>query len=334
MTRPAADPTGRIADLRAALADPRLATLTVGRPASEDATAAAYRVAVALGYCRLFGLNAGDLDGTLPVAVVEAAADYICRQMPDWVTTAAHLGDEWDAALDPHVADRLVDDRLAERTDLWAAQTAVWEAEEALREDADPDAPVVAVAVARMPSMGELDFQLQRHKDILGTQANSTRVNNWRAMLADPHRDPLPWWLDPLYYGVTLPSELVNRSSPIPIADTEYASAAATPTGTGGLGTTLTWQSPDEKYVAELVIPARLTAADDVGERDVNFTRTADDFPAAELTGQQARFGTSPDTFTVIDGKVRVTLGWLRAVGPLDVLLVGHERWLLRESVG
>src|SRR4051794_13480033 len=105
------DPVGCLEDLREALAQAELDEFDAPGPAgvsSEGARTAAYDLAVALGRCRLFGVEPGDeLDGTLPGAVALAAASVLEGHLRGWAEEARTLGQHWDETADPVEAEDL-----------------------------------------------------------------------------------------------------------------------------------------------------------------------------------------------------------------------------------
>jgi len=49
-----------------------------------------------------------------------------------------------------------------------------------------------------LDALATLDDQLQQDEQIrlLSVATEMSLLDNWRKMLAEPYRDPLPWWLD------------------------------------------------------------------------------------------------------------------------------------------
>jgi hypothetical protein len=192
------DPTGRRALLAAARADPRL---KAGDADPGGFARAAYRWAVALGYCRLFDVPCGRYNGPPPGPAALAAVRALTDELERWARDAAGLVDEWLDAPGPDDADAVAERWVTRRTDALAAQVALAEAERAVRAD-DPAAGEelsAAIDAAEAGPLRRLDelLELPRHKEILGTVIDVPPASNLRALLAGPYRERPPWWLDP-----------------------------------------------------------------------------------------------------------------------------------------
>src|SRR5207253_3232913 len=98
----AGDPYGCREDLRDALDDTDLEAVGSDGKAPPEAASAAYEVAIALGRCRLFGVEPGEgLLATLPPHLALAAAAELTRLLGGWADLADGLGEAWLAAVDP-----------------------------------------------------------------------------------------------------------------------------------------------------------------------------------------------------------------------------------------
>ena len=194
------DPIGRLTELRNAMSDSLLDGVGPTGDAEPMSAQAAYRVAVALGYCRLYGLDVGELDGTLPGYLALAATCRLVQLLPEWVRAAQRLGTSWDERSDADEADDLVAGFVEGRTNVLAAELALNEAQTVLTEDADPLAATVATELRRAESMiYEFNSALERHTDILATLVETPWWFGLRAALAGDYREPFPWWLgDPV----------------------------------------------------------------------------------------------------------------------------------------
>lgn len=310
------DPTGRLADLAAALRESALAAVAADGTGPPAGAAAAERLATALGYCRLYGLDPGADDGTLPVPVAVAAAGRLADDLELWAAEADRLGARWDTADGPDAADDLAAGLLTARTDALAALTAIDEAAEA-GGSAALDRAVDALA----GPLDRFDDALERHADILSTLLDTPLLDEWARRLTDPP----PWWVgDGLRAAaarvMAAPAEVARPPIPDPGPEVLMAADPARPHARPGV--TLTWVSPDGAFRAEVIIP---DPVDDRTELPVNLTRRADDRPATELAGKVVEVGVPR---TIDAGRVVVTLGDLRAAGPPAVLRVSGEGWV------
>lgn len=194
--------------LRQALDEPALEAFddpAGGAQPGAEAQAAAYDLAVALGNCRLFGVEPGeDLDGTLPPDIALAAAREAERVAAAEAERAGGLGPAFDGAEAGEEQEDLACGALEGRMELWAAAVAVDESYEAAVEAAagseDPvplDPELLGEALDRLGNaLADLDDRLREAKGILSVAAGTRLLSNWREALAPPYRGILPWWLD------------------------------------------------------------------------------------------------------------------------------------------
>jgi hypothetical protein len=341
------DPLGCRDDLRDALADP---DVRAGGPAGENA---AYRLAVALGRCRLFGVPPGeDLDGVLPPPLAVAAAAEMTRLLTDAAAEAERLGERWEAVRDPAEADDLCAGLLGARMDTWAASLALDEAYHDSTAEGSPEAPDVGAALDRVyTALDQFDRALERQTDVLATITGTRLLENWRALLAPPFAEDLPWWLDGqleeaaqhndaeavrtlpgpgLWTEVRRQSHRAPGGAPVlPLMGAGRLAAADTPrTESASPGQTLCWLSPDRAWRAELLLPDEFTPEEERIRRPLNFTRRTDDHPATELAGRPVRLASAQGTIDE-NGQVWLRLADLRGGGALR-LSVGlpAETWL------
>jgi hypothetical protein len=158
---------------------------------------AAYRLAVALGHCRLYGIDLGDQDGTLLVAVGVAAARQLADYVHVWKKDAHQLPRRWEQAAEPQEAADYVVDLLTARMEAWAAFLAIDEAyQECLESAATQEAAFAAALDAVLAALGPLDEALRQHLHLLALAADTRLLENWRGLLAEEYRASLPWWLD------------------------------------------------------------------------------------------------------------------------------------------
>jgi hypothetical protein len=192
------DPFGCTADLRDAATDPDLDRVEADGQAGPDGARAAYRLALTLGRCRLFGVAPGEeLDGVLPPHLGLAAANELARILRGRAGDAAQLGERWDRAVDPAEADNLCAGLLGTRMEAWAVGIALDEAQLDCAEEGDTRAGALAAAIDRVQdALDRFDADLEAQAEVLATITATRLLDNWRAMLAAPHKDNLPWWLD------------------------------------------------------------------------------------------------------------------------------------------
>src|SRR5262249_12741730 len=120
-----------------ALSDPALAAFEGDesvRP--EEADWAAFAVAVALGQCRLFGVELEGGDGSLPPPMGVAAARKWRAFLEEWTAAAGDIPRRWQNAGGTMELFDVVLDPLEQRMESWAAQAAIDEAYEEAVESA------------------------------------------------------------------------------------------------------------------------------------------------------------------------------------------------------
>jgi len=191
------DSLGYVGDLRDALSQEALSELSQGAPVGLEGRFAAWHVAVALGRCRLFGADADDLDGTLPAEFAVAAVEAGIGLLDQWAPRAASVDEDWDDCDTPLERDEVVCRLLEFRMDVWAALVAIEEAQVALDEEGDPrSGRLLSLEETLVDDVIAFDASLRRQQEVLATIAELPLLDNWRARLAIPFSELLPWWLE------------------------------------------------------------------------------------------------------------------------------------------
>ncbi|MGQ9506211.1 MAG: hypothetical protein ACUVQG_13790 [Thermogutta sp.] len=270
-----ADIFGYIDEYQRALCDPALEEFDGGSPSAEAKEAAA-RLAAALGFCRLFGLDPGEDDGTLPAPEALGAAEAVFQWVADVKEMVEELPRRWDEALDSIEADGLCADVLEGRMRIWAAEVALSEAALEAMNCADPLTDALNFKLDELASaVDELDraIRVEEIMFLLSTLVGTALLENWRSMLVEPYSIVLPYWLDGTLeefhrrseelvrksaaeFTVLMPRRVAapQRSSDlirnlVPIAVAADATSEKPPV------ILLRWESPDGKYLAELPVP-------------------------------------------------------------------------------
>ena len=189
-----------ILGLNEALSAPALAEFDEPQThASDPAQLAAYELAVAVGRCRLFvSDNDAANDYVLTEPVAEAASRPFCDDLRDWIAQAKQLGEDFDEAASFEDVDLCADTLLCRMTG-WAVFTALDESfQEALECTDSLDTRRATWMNEVLELFDELDESLQTSENLhlLSTVASLPLLDNLRAMLTEPHKEPLPWWLD------------------------------------------------------------------------------------------------------------------------------------------
>lgn len=188
---------GLRADFLRALAHPTLEACAVEGVMDAMGHQSAYRIAAILGECRLFGVSLGEFDGTLPIGIALAAAQYYGRRLADWRGNARQLARCWEETDGEVEGKELVLQLLEARMEAWAVLVALDEAYQDALDDSSPHCTELREMVDRLVDEVELlDEELRRDQDLLSLAAGTELLANWRRLLVEPYRLLLPWWLD------------------------------------------------------------------------------------------------------------------------------------------
>lgn len=314
MTHPASehDPMGWQYELQWALEDPALAAFERPDNPGPEAMAAAYRLALCLGYCRLLGIDLpDDIDGILPAREAMAAAEELIRHLGVWVEEAQQLPDRWDSA-PAGVEDAYCTDILEARNDAWAACWAISEAYEDCVVHGEETGKEFDGVIDRVSdALDRFDAVLQQPEilSLLSTVAGTPLLNNWRKMFRITESGYVPWWLDgtleeesrrieaevtafanqwpaprPVSMALQYSPSIARRHPAAAIENVQVTAAlAAAPNDEEPpIPVILQWASPDGRWTARLSCPNRM----DPGDRFPLEFLSTDDQPAADLAGQ------------------------------------------------
>jgi hypothetical protein len=295
--------------LRAALSSDWLDAIGPTGEGPPQALQAAFRLAVDLGWCRLFDLDAGDLDGSLPAPWALAAARAESDLLTHWQEDALALPRRWAECDDPAEAEELCTDLLERRMESWAAYVVIDEAHaDCLEEDGDRAGLFARAVSVLLDRLEAFDRALRAESELLSVAVGTSRLEFWRGRLAPEFHEPLPWWLDERFRVAadetrrralaTLPRPALWRrrrlqggrlwghaAGRVPPCAPASLAAASAPVREPLPGAVLAWLSPDGAQRALLVLPEWTTPQTDQTLRPVNFVRSADDVPAVDLAG-------------------------------------------------
>lgn len=218
--------------------------------------------AVACGYCRLF---AGEPPRVaFPDRLAIPAAERLPALIEASIADAHSLPERWEAAAAEEAGD-LVADLLEARMDSWAAIETL---------QAAGDIPGLSGVIELIEaSLGRFDAVLAERADFLATLAHTQLLANWRLSLAEPHRNPFPWWLDGILEATAVdvdlaidsmerqlisPSDSVEKPADRFAAIRDriapaFALAADMPPTGATLAPLLVWHSSDGDFTARLL---------------------------------------------------------------------------------
>lgn len=175
---------------------------------------AALFFAQTLGYCRLWGVILGDLDGSIPASILP----MICESMTNRVNSVNLSLESYEQDME---FSRTVEETelfsctiLRQRMDAWAMWIAIDERIQMLVGESEVSGAVsrssLDIAVERLlDSVEQWDYDLKARADLLVTAVDTFLLENWRSALSESYSRVIPWWLDDVFWGSV-------RAEPIP----------------------------------------------------------------------------------------------------------------------
>jgi len=185
-----------VEELRESLADPLLDEFDANP--SAEAKQAALRVAVNLGYCRLFGIDAGEVDGVMPLAEAIGAAEALADFVDESIAEVKRYPKEWDNTIGEEAEDLTIG-ILDRRMDAWAAHVAISEAALWATVGRASGISYLLEAQERYEAkLRQLDELMQTPEviELLSTVTGTRVLENWRVQLVEPYSLSLLYWLD------------------------------------------------------------------------------------------------------------------------------------------
>ena len=172
---------------------------TPGAEVTPEAEAAAFELAVALGQCRVCGVDVpADLDGTLPVPVAQAACRVLVLVCEELIEDIRRLPEELGEASSLK-AELLLGDFFERMMKKYMAMNAIFECYERILEEDDPAKAEFEADLDRaVNAIRKLDDVLCEpdHLYVLSEIVYLPVYWNWKSVLAEPYRSVPPWWLD------------------------------------------------------------------------------------------------------------------------------------------
>lgn len=161
-----------------------------------DLSLAAFTYVLAVGRCNRWAVDLSTVN--VPTVTPQVAAHAVARLLTvidGVIDDARALPERLDRA-DDLEAMRAAVDALESREAVEACLSAAFDSYVA-GEESDPVVKQLGLALdAAYPRIEALDDALQSQAELLCVAAATHALDNWRALLADKHKDVLPWWLD------------------------------------------------------------------------------------------------------------------------------------------
>lgn len=273
---------------------------------------AALNVLLALGQCRVFGVDPG---AELPASTLRNALREMQQSSSVWIDSARTLGTKWCQTDDPKQADEQCAALLELRTELHGVELILADLNNL------EDWP---------QELNTFDAALATELPVLSTLVGTTWLNRYRAALVEELRTAPPWWLGPALeaaahtaetsIAATLPdaeSWAVVRSvhawkSNFPACVEPKPLAAQPEQELPPISTrAFRWRSLDERFFAHLNLPVSSNPNAEVVNRPLHVLRTSDSDPAVELAGELVVLGAFRGVLDT-NGQVWLTLAELR----------------------
>lgn len=264
------DPYDYLSDLQIARHQPELWKLADPAPVDAPARKAAYELAVALGQCRLFHVEAGEWDGILPARVALEAAGHLADELErQWIDDAVRLDEDWDEADSADEAEDVcldICERRMEATALWIACVETCEDYEATGEEPVLMDAVRAALETVRERLAEFDATVEQHLSLLESVLQRPSFEAWRECLSDEFYYSVAPWITRLVdlpppvveddpESIVEPVQQFSRLQKTLSAIQPKTTQNASPPEQSPALPPLKWVSPDGRFAAWLLIP-------------------------------------------------------------------------------
>lgn len=200
--------TRALTDFRAIRRHPAFARAVAGGRDAQAIEAGAFFVQ-ALGYCRLWAVDLGESDGTVPATILAPVcrllAERVERQAESLSALESAIADS-NGGVEPLTESNLAShDAIQARMDAWAMYIAIEERVRMLLKSGEEGEEVDGMPFGQyfeklLTAIEQWDCDLQARGDLLFEifrEANGSHLlGNWRAALAPKYQEFPPWWLD------------------------------------------------------------------------------------------------------------------------------------------
>jgi len=195
---------------------------------SEDSLEAALFFAQSLGYCRLWGVELADLDGSLPTQIVACTMQHLATRINELSVSLEQYERDMELATTIEETELYSGGVLRQRMDAWAAWIAIDERIVMLLNDISPakgdnEQEIGQALPSLMNAIEQWDLDLRARADLLCGATDTYLIENWRDALAVDYSLNLPWWLDSKFWDSVADAPLANY---LPICAHETPSTA------------------------------------------------------------------------------------------------------------
>lgn len=316
-------------------------------PSSPQFVDAAYDFVAAMGGHRAFVPEPSpEILNQLSPGVVMAAAQGLIQRCNTWIEDARNLRSHWEAADDEDAALSLCNSAVESAMESWIVARVIDGVFEMWLATDHESQPVYTEVIDRLHErISNLDEALLKETDVLSEVCRTGLLDRWRESLNPAFLDRQPWWLDgtlehaaekadadldsfmrQITYRPTVAavSTSVYSSNRLPAAYLSPLAAADSESDHQLQFEAWNWGSPDEQFVAQLVIP-HFPEHGDESEVTLTLSRLHDEPLSGEFQDQPVLLGNVP-AFIDDRGRAQFVLRRLRQSRGEMRLLVGAEQ--------
>ncbi len=286
-----------------------------------EAIEAAIFFCQSLGYCRIWGVDLGQRDGSVPAAMLPP----VCAALTPRIVAATQRLENYERDMETAWTDEeqqlYSTSVLRLRMDAWAAWTAIDERVRMLgRQGIAPEdggRPFGVILGELVQAIERWDVELLARADLLAAACDTALIDNWRTALAEPFRTALPWWLDDACW-----QQAANQPVPDYLAGGVEPPARDGPIGGEAGEWSVSLPAADTRIHVDQPMTLAAAAGDaEVWETDFSSRRQS---PGAQAIVQIHRQYTADHRLTV---EVRFNLVSQdpRAIGPGSIVCLGPQ---------
>lgn len=177
---------------------------------------AALFFAQALGYCRLWAVELGEQDGSIPLAMLPEICQLLTRRIRRAIDSLSQYERDMDLAVTAEEAELYSSGVLRQRMDGWAMWIAIDERLQ-MAVDEPSSVPAELANAVSGPALTRLldvleqwDVDLQARSDLLTCVKDTYLLENWREALGEEFSLALPWWLDEAFWDAVVAEPIAD----------------------------------------------------------------------------------------------------------------------------
>lgn len=170
---------------------------------SDESCQAAILLAQSLGYCRLWGVDLGDQDGSVPLRLLPVICSSLTTRIGELIQGLTGFERRMETAATSEEEELLATKILRQRMDGWACWIAIDERVRMLVEEAaNNELEELSMQGTLASIYYQWDVDLQARADLLITACDTYLIENWLDSLSEPYSEAVPWWIDEAFWSV------------------------------------------------------------------------------------------------------------------------------------